>query len=179
VFGDFFKKSVLLALGGYDESIPFNEDSEFNYRVRQAGYSILLSPSIHVRYHVRSSLSGLARQMFRYGFWRRRTQLEHPRYVPWRIMVPPIMVLGTLLSLMVFALAKSPLGLVIPGMYAAFVGAATIAGAVRSRAPLSALCLPLVLPVMHFAYGTGWWAGFFVHRKRGVRGALHQVAATP
>jgi len=177
VFGDFFKKSVLLALGGYDESIPFNEDSEFNYRLRQAGYSILLSPSIQVRYHVRSSLNGLAHQMFRYGFWRRRTQLEHPRYVPWRIMAPPMMVLGTLLSLLVFALTKSLLGLVIPGMYVAFVGAATIAGAVRSRAP--ALCLPLVLPVMHFAYGTGWWAGFFVHRKRGVRGALHQVAATP
>jgi succinoglycan biosynthesis protein ExoA len=178
VFGDFFEKSLLLALGGYDESIPFNEDSEFNYRLRQAGHSILLSPSIRVRYHVRSSLGGLAHQMFRYGFWRRRTQLEHPRYVPWRIMAPPLMVLGTLISLIVFALTKSPLGLVIPGLYAAFVGAATIAGAMRSKAPLSALCLPLVLPVMHFAYGAGWWAGFFVHRKRGVRGALHQAEAT-
>jgi succinoglycan biosynthesis protein ExoA len=178
VFGDFFEKSVLLAMGGYDESIPFNEDSEFNYRLRQAGHSILLSPTIRVRYHVRSSLGGLAHQMFRYGFWRRRTQLEHPRYVPWRIMAPPLMVLGTLLSLIVFALTRSPLGLLIPGLYAAFVGVATIATALRSQT-LSALCLPLVLPVMHFAYGAGWWAGFVVHRKRGVRGALHQATATP
>jgi succinoglycan biosynthesis protein ExoA len=179
VFGDFFDKSVLFKLGGYDESIPFNEDSEFNYRLRQAGHSILLSPSIRVRYHVRSSLNGLAHQMFRYGFWRRRTQLEHPRYVPWRIMAPPFMVLGMLLSFIVFALTRSPIGLVIPGLYAAFVVAATMAGVMRSKTPVSALCLPLVLPVMHFAYGAGWWAGFFVHRRRGVRGALHQAPATP
>jgi succinoglycan biosynthesis protein ExoA len=179
VFGDFFEKAVLLELGGYDESIPFNEDSEFNYRLRQAGYSILLSPTIRVRYHVRSSIGGLIHQMFRYGFWRRRTQLEHPQFVPWRIMAPPLLLAGTLVSLIALAFTKSVFALAIPLLYALFVTAAVMRIGVESKALLPALCLFAVLPAMHFAYGAGWWAGFFVHRKRGARGALHGATATP
>jgi hypothetical protein len=177
VFGDFFEKAVLVELGGYDETVLFNEDSELNYRLRQAGHRILLSPTIRVSYHVRESIPALMRQMFRYGFWRRRTQLEHPRFVPWRIMAPPLLVLGVVLSLAGLALTKSPLWLALPALYGAFVIAAAVVIAIQSRAFVPALCLVLVLPAMHAAYGFGWWAGLFVHRKRGVRGALDRAVA--
>jgi succinoglycan biosynthesis protein ExoA len=179
VFGDFLERSVVFEVGGFDESIPFNEDSEFYYRLRQAGHRILMSPSIRVRYHVRSSLRGLAHQMYRYGFWRRRTQLEHPAFVPWRVMVPPLFVLGLILSAVGFALTKSPVGLLVPALYAAFVGVATLVGVVESRAPVPALLLSIVLPVMHVSYGLGWWSGFLVHRRKGARGSLDRATAIP
>ena len=59
-------KHSLEAVGGFDESLPVNEDYELNYRLRQAGGNILLSPNIASTYHVRRSLGSLARQYFRY-----------------------------------------------------------------------------------------------------------------
>jgi glycosyltransferase involved in cell wall biosynthesis len=177
VFGDFFERRVLLELGGYDESVVFNEDSELNYRLRQAGHRILLSPSIRVSYHVRESIPALMHQMFRYGFWRRRTQLEHPEFVPWRIMAPPLLVLGLLVSLIGAAIAHSVIWLALPLVYVLFVLVAAVAIGVQRRVLLPALCLLAVLPSMHLAYGLGWWAGLFVHRKRGVRGSLSQAEA--
>lgn len=174
VFGGFFDKSLLLALGGFDEDIPFNEDSEFNYRLRQAGYKIFMSMGIKVRYHVRNSLGRLARQMFRGGFWRRRTQLKLPTYVPLRVMAPPALVLATLLSLGAFAATRSPSALLPVALYALFVAAGTLYGALGAQRPLDALALPVVLPVMHFSYGAGWWVGLFVHRlNRGLNGDGH------
>lgn len=164
VFGAFFDKATLEELGGYDETIPFNEDSEFNYRLRKAGYTVFMSPAIRVRYHVRSSLRRLAQQMYRYGFWRRKTQLLHPDFVPLRVLAPPLMVLGCLASLLLFAVARSPFALLIPAAYGAFLLTAAAAAAFRCRSILTALAVPIALAVMHLAYGIGWWAGFFVHR---------------
>src|SRR5215469_4597171 len=146
VFGDFMERSVLYEIGGFDESVPFNEDSEFYYRLRQAGYRIFMSPSIRVRYHVRSTIQGLAHQMWRYGFWRRRTQLEHPKFVPWRIMVPPVFVLGLILSIVAFIATRSPFALIIPGLYALFVAAAVVVALFSARALVSGLLLSVVLP---------------------------------
>ena len=177
-FASFFRKSLLVQIGGYDESIVINEDSELNYRLRQAGHKILVSPSIHVRHHVRSSIPALIRQMFRYGYWRRRTQLEHPRFVPWRVMAPPLLVLGIVLALAGFASTGSVWWLAIPASYAAFVTMAVCVIIMQSRSLLPALCLLFLLPTMHVAYGVGWWSGLLVHRRRGVRGSLHQVTAS-
>ncbi|MBV8172605.1 MAG: glycosyltransferase [Candidatus Eremiobacteraeota bacterium] len=177
VFGDFFERRVLLDLGGYDETVVFNEDSELNYRLRQAGYRILLSPTIRVNYHVRESIPALMRQMFRYGFWRRRTQLEHPRFVPWRIMAPPLLVLGLVFSLIGAVLLRSWWWLALPAIYTLFTVVAALVIGMQRRTLLPALCLLFVLPAMHIAYGLGWWNGFFVHRKRGVRGSLSRARA--
>lgn len=179
VFGDFIERSLLLKVGGFDESFPSSEDTEFYIRLRRAGYRIFMSPSIRLRYHVRPSIPAVARQMFRYGFWRRRIQLEYPRFVPLRVMAPPLLVFGTLLSLIAFAVSRSPIVLVIPALYVLFVAAAVLTTAVRSRSPIPSLCLAVVLPAMHFSYGIGWWAGLIVQRRRGVRGALESLVAAP
>jgi succinoglycan biosynthesis protein ExoA len=172
VFGSFFDRSLLIQLGGYDETIPFNEDSEFNYRLRKAGYTIFMSPKIRVRYHVRSSLGALSAQMYRYGYWRRRTQLEHPDFVPWRVMAPPLLLLLLIVSLAAYALTRQPLALAIPALYALFVALGTVSCALKALSLVQALPLPVVLPVMHLSYGAGWWAGLLAHRRRGSKRGL-------
>jgi len=165
VYGAFFDKAEIEAIGGYDESLPVNEDAEIQYRMRRAGHTIFLSPLIRVRYHVRSSLRRLAQQMFRYGFWRRKIQLSHPEYVPLRVLAPALLVLTCAVSIIAFAFARNPAMLAVPLLYAAFLCTASIVAVVSRRSLLVGLAAPAVLSVMHFSYGLGWLAGFFVHRR--------------
>jgi succinoglycan biosynthesis protein ExoA len=157
VFSIFTRRDTLQAIGGYDERVPFDEDSELNYRLRQAGKRIVVSPNIEVRYHVRQSLRSLGKQMYRYGYWRRFTQLKHPRAVPLRVYAPAALIAGLLLSV---ALAATPwrlLALIVPGAYAIFLLAATLTAAKRTGA--AAWLVPAALTTMHGYYGAGWWAG--------------------
>lgn len=162
VFSIFTKTERLRAIGGYDESLPFDEDSDLNYRLRKNGGKLIVSPRIRVRYHVRRSLKALWKQMFCYGYWRRYTQMKHPGAVPLRVYAPAVLVAGLALSAL---LALTPLrhaaGL-IPALYAAFLLAAGVS-AVR-RAGLGALLVPAVLATMHVSYGVGWWKAFFSRR---------------
>jgi hypothetical protein len=163
VFGMFTRRDTLLRVGGYDERVPFDEDSELNYRLRRQGAKLVVSPSIGIRYHVRRSLKALAKQMFNYGYWRRYTQMLHRNSVPLRVLVPPLFI-GTLLASA--ALAATPLrlfGAIVPLTYAAFLALAALRAVPRIGS--AALAIPAVLATMHLAYGVGWWKGFFTFRS--------------
>jgi succinoglycan biosynthesis protein ExoA len=168
VFSTFLETSILEELGGYDESFPVNEDGELNYRLRKAGYRILCSPDIRVKYHVRSSLSRLAQQMSRYGFWRRRTQLRHPEYVPWRVYAPPVLVVGLLASAVVYVITHWWAALIWPALYAGFLVAGTMNAIAKLKNPMALLIAPVVLATIHLSYGIGWLRGFLTHRRRHV-----------
>ena len=67
-----YRKTTWERLGGYDESLLANEDYEFHWRVRAAGWRVYFDPAIRVAYYARATLGELARQYFRYGGGRRR-----------------------------------------------------------------------------------------------------------
>lgn len=163
VFSIFTRRTTLEALGGYDENIPFDEDSDLNYRLRRTGAKLVVSPRIRVRYYVRESFKALWKQMYRYGYWRRVTQMKHPGEVPLRVLAPPAFLAALALSV---ALGTTPLrwvSLVVPLLYA---GLATIAGLLAlGRARSSALLVPVALAVMHCAYGIGYWTALFTLRR--------------
>lgn len=151
----FARKHSIQAIGGWDERIAFDEDSDLSYRLRAQGGRLVVSPSIGVRYYMRESFKALWRQMYRYGYWRRFTQMKHPREVPLRVMAPPILLAALALSA---ALATTPFraaAYAVPLAYIAFIGAATVFSIPRTRT--SALAVPAALAVMHAAYGVGYW----------------------
>lgn len=155
----FTRKEAIDAIGGWDERIAFDEDSDLSYRLRQRGGRLVVSPRIGVRYYVRESLKALSKQMYRYGYWRRYTQMKHPTSVPLRVLAPPMLFAGLILSA---ALATTPArvaALAIPAAYASFLTFATLC-ALRSLG-VGALAVPVVLATMHGSYGYGWWKGFF------------------
>jgi succinoglycan biosynthesis protein ExoA len=160
VYSMFVRRDTLERLGGYDERIAFDEDDEFNYRLRSSGGRIIVSPWLGAKYFVRSSLRALRRQMFCYGYWRRFTSVLHPRRVPLRVYAPPGLVAGLVVSGFLWATPLRPLGAVVPAAYAAFVAAAWIS-ALRTLSLPSALCVPVTLPCMHLSYGLGFWRALF------------------
>ena len=160
----FAKRSAIEAAGGWDERIAFDEDSDLSYRLRERGGRLVVSPAIHVRYYVRESLRGLWKQMYRYGYWRRFTQLKHPGSVPLRVLAPPALIAALALSAALMPTAARPAALAVPALYAAFIAAAGIL-AVR-RAGVSAIAVPLALLTMHMAYGAGWWNALVTMRPQ-------------
>lgn len=174
VFSIFTRTRTLRELGGYDERVPFDEDSDMNYRLRKNGGKIVVSPRIGVRYVVRHSFKALAKQMYRYGYWRRVTQLKHLTEVPLRVYVPPALLAGLVLSA---ALVATPLrwaAAIIPGMYAALLFASAVVAS--ARIDLAALYVPAALVTMHLSYALGYWTALATVRSlpRAVHG--HSVA---
>jgi succinoglycan biosynthesis protein ExoA len=157
VFSGVWRRSVLQALGGWDPAWPVNEDSELASRFLEAGERILCLPSMGAHYVPRGSLSGLARQYWRYGYYRAKTAARHPASLRASHAAPPALVLAG------FAIALGPRR-VRPSVCLALAAyAATVLyeseratrGEERREAPL----LPLVFGTMHISFGAGFLTG--------------------
>jgi glycosyltransferase involved in cell wall biosynthesis len=155
VFSIFTRCETLRRVGGFDECIPFDEDSELSYRLRRSGGKIVTSPRIMVRYYVRESLKSLWKQMFRYGYWRHRTQLKHPRGVPLRVLAPPGLIAGLAFSAAIAGTHHHAVALIVPAAYAVFISAALLTALARIQG--AAFAVPFTLVTMHAAYGIGYW----------------------
>jgi hypothetical protein len=108
---------------------------------------------MRVSYRPRPNVKALAKQYFHYGRWRRVVARTHEGTINLRYLAPPAAVLAILLGLVVAPFF--PLGLVVPGGYAAaIVAGSALTG---SGLPWSArLRLPVVYATMHMSWGWGF-----------------------
>jgi succinoglycan biosynthesis protein ExoA len=72
-----YRREVFDRIGLFDESFDACEDVELNHRVARAGMTCFFTPRLQVRYVPRNNLSGLFRQMVRYGRGRYRLLRKH------------------------------------------------------------------------------------------------------
>jgi succinoglycan biosynthesis protein ExoA len=167
-----FKRELLALTGYFDETLLTNEDYEFNARIRKAGGTVWLDPSIRSIYFARTTLPGLARQYFRYGFWKWRMLRRYPETLLWRQGLPPLFVLSLLgLGLLGFFL---PIFWVLLGieifLYAIILIAAGIMTAAKRKKISLAVGLPLAIACMHICWGSGFlWSmivGVFTAHQR-------------
>ena len=152
-----FRRELIERVGLFDESLLTNEDYEFNARVREAGGRIWLDPSIRSVYFARSTLLELARQYWRYGFWKWKMLRRYPHTLRWRQALPPLFV-SSLLGLALFSLFSPFARLALGGELMVYFSIMILAGlhsAFRRRIPWLVLGLPLAIPVMHSAWGSG------------------------
>ena len=77
-FTGVWRRSTLDEQGGWDEGWWNDQDSELAARIRKAGGRIVCLPEMEARYVPRDSLAALARQYWRYGFYRAKTSGRHP-----------------------------------------------------------------------------------------------------
>jgi succinoglycan biosynthesis protein ExoA len=166
VMGTFMERRLFDEIGFYNETNLINEDCEFNYRLRAAGYKVFLSPKIEVTYWVRPSLIALARQYSRYGFYRRWTEVQHPGSVPWRVYAPPALLLGLAGSAVLYLTGYRALAAVLPALYLCFLSIGFFDGMRRSRRIALALLEPIAIATMHLTFGFGWLRGFVTLRRQ-------------
>lgn len=159
VFPGAWYKKTLTEFGGFNEDLIANQDAEFNYRLRKNGGKILLSPKLRCNYYVRSSLSGLARQFFRNGYWKLRTFKIYPESLRFRQIVPPFFVLCLFISLLMVPLSW-PLATIIPVLYILVDLIMSIKSS-REHGIKYLVLLPIIFPILHIAWGAGFWVGVF------------------
>ncbi|MCC6569844.1 MAG: glycosyltransferase family 2 protein [Anaerolineales bacterium] len=152
-----FKRALIEKVGMFDESLLTNEDYEFNARVREAGGRIWLDPSIRSIYFARATLLELARQYWRYGYWKWRMLRRYPNTLRWRQALPPLFVLS-LLGLALLSLF-SPFAIFFLFAELLFYFFICLLAGIHARLRLKknflSLGLPLAIPVMHIAWGSG------------------------
>ncbi len=152
-----FRRDLVDQIGGFDESLLANEDYEFNARVRKSGGIVWLEPSIRSIYFARSSLEALARQYWRYGYWKARMLLKYPETLRWRQFLPPVLVLSLLLLFVAsFMIPWARLLLLFElGIYLVSLFIAGCQVAIKKHDPGLLHTTPLAIAVMHLAWGTG------------------------
>jgi succinoglycan biosynthesis protein ExoA len=161
-FGAFHRKLVE-KIGGYDESLLTNEDYEFNVRIRKGGGKIWLDPAIRSTYFARATFSKLARQYWRYGYWKARMLHRYPDTLRWRQALPPLFVLSlAALSLLSpwSALARSALVIEIV-LYLSILITVSARTMAQKRDPALLVGLPVAISIMHLAWGTALLWSFF------------------
>jgi len=153
-----WKRSLVEEIGGYDESLLSNEDYEFNARIRQSGGKIWLDPAIRSLYFARPTLNALARQYWRYGFWKFRMLRRYPATLRWRQALPPLFVLS-LLGGAFLSLAWPVFGWLLAFellAYFGILGQAGLRSTIQHRGAFLLFGLPLAITVMHVAWGSGF-----------------------
>lgn len=156
-FGSFFK-SLTDEIGLFNEKLLANEDYEFNVRIRNAGKKIFFDPRIQTKYIARANLKELAKQYWRYGYWKLKMLKDFPDTLRWRQAIPPVFVAGIML-LLVFSIFSSK-ALILLAALLSFYLLVLILGTIFSLKNLkNFFCIigvPLAIIVMHFSWGFGF-----------------------
>lgn len=156
--------SAFQAIGGYDETFSHNEDAEFDYRFRRAGYRIWMTDRTSMVYYPRAKVGPLFRQYFAYGRGRARNVLKHRAWPSLRQLLPlavaPVAI-GALLAVINW-LAVVPV--VLWAVACIGYGMWMALGERNPYGPLAALSAM----VMHFAWSAGFWRELLTSRNRKV-----------
>ena len=147
-----FKKSAILAAGGFDERYIRAQDWELNHRMRAQGGLIWFDPRLVVTYRPRKSLSKLAKQYFQYGRWRRVISRQHPKTTNFRYLAPPVALVINLLSL-VFGVLVAKIFFLPVLIYITLL---IIGGLIIGRNIADKLLMPIVFATMHLSWGAGF-----------------------
>lgn len=150
-----YRTEIARMLGGWDESLPVNQDFEFDYRLRRSGGRIRLDPAARIYWQCRETLAGQFQQYRRYGAGKAAVIRKHPRSASARHVAPagiPVLAVGTVIT-----------GSRIGGSVLVAYGAALAVGLARP-ARRAGVALPRAVAsvaAMHVGYGVGLIEGAF------------------
>jgi glycosyltransferase involved in cell wall biosynthesis len=154
-----YRKSIFSEIGLFDPELVRNQDDEFNFRVRQAGYSIVFTPSTTVDYFVRGNFRQLFKQYFQYGYWKTYVNRKHKTVTTMRQVIPALFIafilIGASCSLF-WPIMAWPYGLIwllylTLGIYSAR----------QANSWQEGLQIIFALFILHSAYGLGYIEGIW------------------
>jgi succinoglycan biosynthesis protein ExoA len=153
-----FRRELVERLGGFDESLLTNEDYEFNVRVRLGGGIVYLDPAIRSVYFARANLNALARQYWRYGYWKARMLQRFPGSLRWRQAIPPLFLicLTSLTATAPWITTARFLLAVLLLVYVSLLLITAVGLAWKKRDWALLIGAPLSIAAMHFSWGAAF-----------------------
>ncbi len=166
-FGSFYK-SLFDKVGLFNEKLLTNEDYEFNQRIRQSGGRIWFDPSIKSIYFSRKNYGELAKQYWRYGYWKAIMLLKDPRSLRWRQAIPPLFVISLVFWIILSIFYQKTLILLIGEItvYLFLLLFAAANEAKKSKDYSLIFGMPVAMMVMHTCWGIAFlWSLFTNYGK--------------
>jgi len=157
-----FNRDYVLSLGMYDENIQFAEDDDLNFRIKENGGSIFISPKIKFIYYPRNSFKSLFIQYFKYGLWKVAVIKKHKRPARLSHMIPVCFVLF-LMIFPILSLFNNIANCVLSIVMFAYLFLCTFFSFKSEKLDnvVDKLILTFIHPVIHISYGTGFLCGIF------------------
>ncbi|PWU78936.1 MAG: hypothetical protein DLM72_20035 [Candidatus Nitrosopolaris wilkensis] len=158
------QKSLFDSIGGFNERLRYNEDSDLSNRVREKGHRIIYSPQAKVNHFMGlDSFSKFSTFVYKYGSERGKN-IAHDSKLFTKINGLSITFLLTLLSLMIlcfFTLVALTMLLALISFVIIILIFFSIRIAIRNRSPIFAvLAMPTYIVIFTF-YNFGLVSGYF------------------
>jgi glycosyltransferase involved in cell wall biosynthesis len=148
-----YRTELARAVGGYATDVGVNEDAEFAIRMRSRG-PVWFDQTIRSTYVPRGSLRAVGRQFYRYGRSRAATVRKHPRSLVVRQLAAPVLLVALVTPW------RRPV--VVAYGLAVLAASAPVVRRDRRAWPM----FVAVVPVMHAAWGAGFWVGIARRNRR-------------
>ena len=149
------RRSALEAVGGWDESFLTSQDSDLSMRLKKAGYSLFRTPNVVVKMRRRESYTSWFLMSHRYGFWRTKVLLKHPKRLVIRELLP---LFGITLVCLLLAFSPSFVGIPL----VAYACVLACSGLIQLRKGFShILGVPFALLLLHIGFTIGLIDGLF------------------
>jgi glycosyltransferase involved in cell wall biosynthesis len=150
-----YRRDALRAVGGFATGMLVGEDEELNWRLRRAGYRILLDTSLRFRYATRPTWRAAFRQYRHYGQSRTRVVAAHPNFLRPRHLAPSALVVGAAALAAAAPRSRIARRTLVTGV-TAYVAGALAAGVHAARSePRLAPAVAASLSALHVGYGLG------------------------
>ncbi len=160
-----YRREVFLTNGGFDPTLPFDEDQDFSFRLANRGHRLVFAPDAVVYHHHAESLRAYASKKSRIGFWKAKIVLTHPNklardtHTPLSQRAQMVLFYATILLGLVAAAGVASFWW--PVVAALALTATTLPFTWRAarKDALAGLAAPLLLWVRAAALGTGFALG--------------------
>lgn len=156
--GAMWRREVFEQIGYFDETLDACEDVDFNHRIKKAKLRSWISPKLKVQYYPRNSLSGLWKQMARYGAGRYLFSKKYGEYPITSLLAPIGFAVFAFFGTLTILGADGPdeaFGNFF-NIYVLIVGITTVILSLRVKQPEFIFSLPVIYPVIHFGLGFGY-----------------------
>lgn len=162
-----YDRQTLFQVGLFDESLGRSEDNDLHARLRWQGYKLYFLPEAIAIYHPRTTLAGLASQMFHNGWWISATVLRK-RQFPFgvRHLIPFAFYLSLMALLLLSLRGWFAAQVMLWGLLGAYLVGSLVA-AWQAAPWKKSWRIAAVFWVMHASYAVGTLSGLFAGRQGG------------
>lgn len=149
-----FRRDTIEKVGLFDENLIRNQDDDYSYRIKKAGYKIWHETTITSTYFVRETYLQLTGQFFQYGFWKNYVNKKHFTITTIRQVFPSLLIFITAL----LSIWSLPYLIVFLSIY---LSALLVQSCLINKFQFVNTILSFVgFLVMHLSYGIGYILGF-------------------
>ncbi len=167
-----FRRNLFNKIGYFDERLPRNQDSEFNYRIIKNGGKIYLFNDIKIIYHPRNTIKKLISMAMLNGKWNLFTSYLAPGSMKLRHFIPFVFVISLIIGIGVLFTDWNIIKLLFGIELALYLMLDIIFSFknIKKQGILESVLSFLIYPIFHIMYGIGTFFGISLILKNKLKG---------